>query len=221
MSERTTESRRQRRKRFLLITSLAERKGFDPVQGLLFFLALAIPIAVAGVFFNLQHFLVQVGAAVVALPLALAISINSEKLIAARVIRRLRRVGHGLDVDRYLLLLSKQYRKARLVVRLSFEEAWPADRQSATLDAIREWVPTLETVRFDGERMLYVQSKELATTEHLQAQYSSSDAFTNWPLHACFTAILRRVVPVLDAAHRIDHIDVDVDGNVESRDEPR
>ena len=211
-----TETQRERRTRFLLVTSLAERKGFDPLQTGLMLVAIAATKAIGGTLLGFGNFFVQDGASIVALPLTIALGINSEKLIAARVIRKLRRVGRGFDVDRYLALLSKRYRRAHLVVRLRFEEAWPAERMPAIVDAMREWVPELETVRFDGDRVLYAQSKELATTERLQAQYSSgSTAFTNWPVHACFTAILRRAVPVLDASHRIGHIDVDVGGKVD------
>ena len=197
----------------LLRKSLAQRTGFDPLFMIAFVVGLGGPVLVAGSLFDLNKTPVLIGTAVVTLPLIWLTVDALQRLTVYWTVRRLRQIG-GLDVDHYLGLLSKQWQDARLVVHIRFDKPWPDDQHAATIAATRAAVSSLDAARFDGNRALYLASISLSTTDSVMSHSVVSRFFTNRPVHECFTAILHKVVPVVEAAARIVKIDVDIEGRI-------
>ena len=196
----------------LLRKSLAQRTGFDPLFAVAFVFGLGAPLLVAARFFDPSRTPVLIGTALVSGPLIWFTISGLQRLLAARTVRRLRRVS-GLDVDHYLGLLSKQWYQAKLVVQLRFDKHWADDRHAATIAATRAAVPSLETVRFDHGRALYL-SANVATTDSVMSKGTVTRFFTNRAVHECFTAILDDVVAVIADTDHIAKIDVDIDGQL-------
>ena len=134
--------------------------------------------------------------------------------IAAARIANLRKIGLGIDVERYLELLSDKRRTGRLVVRIHFARPWDADRQTAA-DAVSGWLPAVELSGWDGD-VLQIGSGELNTTIELPstkfAANSKMKEFSNAAIHGCLMNILDTVIPKLNAVCPISTLDVSVDG---------
>ena len=138
------------------------------------------------------------------------------KAIAAVRTQRLRKLGLGIDVDRYLQLLSDNRLTGRLVMRISFAKPWDGNKQTAA-DAVCGWLPAVERSSWDGE-VLQISSGDLNTTIELPstkyAVNSKLREFSNASIHSCLMKILDIVVPKLGAVCPIVSITLDVDGQV-------
>jgi len=134
-------------------------------------------------------------------------------------LRRLTKIGHGFDVDRYLEQLSCKRSDGRLVVELCFKRPWDSELRNATAEAVLEWVPGLSVSSWratEAGETLHIESTELVLTEHYSGGNHSagSSSYTNYPAHGCLLRIASEVVPRLDAANPVTRFDVEIMGKV-------
>lgn len=181
---------------------------------------LLAPVAVAVFAFDMGSLLVDLGFAVIAMGTTFGMMELAERGLAAVRLRRLRGIGRGLDVDRYLAALGENRRHATVIVRATFGERWPDDTRAQAHDGVREWLPSLADVAWDGASTLVMRSARLDGTIWLSGGEHASGGryFDNRALHGHFLGVVRRVLPRLEAIARIDRLAVEVDGDVEAFD---
>ncbi|MBS1767485.1 MAG: hypothetical protein JST05_08815 [Acidobacteria bacterium] len=131
-------------------------------------------------------------------------------------IHRLRTLGHGFDAAHYLDLLSKNRKNGTLVVKFGFSQGWEDARQKSTQAAVHLWMPELKKIAWTNASTLELRSRNLSTIELGTGARSSGTSdfyFTNQPVHDCFANLIKRVLPKLDAAVPVQHLEVDIEGD--------
>lgn len=182
-------------------------------------LGLLVPTAIAVLVFGGESLVVDFGFAIVAMVAMFLANAGAERALAAVRLRRLRAIGRGLDVDAYLAALGENRRHATVVVRATFARPWPDDARAKAPDAVLEWMPSLAEVAWHGDTLV-LRSAQLDGTIWLAGgEYSSGGRyFDNRALHGCFLAILRSVLPRLEAIAPIDRLAVEIEGQTEAFD---
>lgn len=126
-----------------------------------------------------------------------------------------RRIGHGFDASAYLRSLSEKRRSGKLVTIVRFNDAWDSELQRSTTDAIRKWCPEIKHPRWDGDRVLHLDSDSTPLVEtYRKTQYTRIDKFTNYPLHAVMRTLSEQVLPKLHAVHPIASFEASIAGDV-------
>jgi hypothetical protein len=125
----------------------------------------------------------------------------------------LERIGYGVDLSRYRLLLSQQRKQERVVLTCTFATPVAEDKRAQLADALRGWVPELETAVWDGDA-LKATSAELAGTIYLTGRYGGGRQFSNQAAHAVVMKTLEQL-PKLG----VTALDIQFDGKLETSDE--
>jgi hypothetical protein len=126
-----------------------------------------------------------------------------------------RRIGHGFNANAYLDALSQKRRSGRLVTIVRFNDAWDGELRRSTTDAIRQWCPAVKDPRWDGDRVLHLDTDSTPLVEtYRKGKFARVTKFTNFPLHAVMRKITRRVLPRLHAVHPIASFEAKITGNI-------
>jgi hypothetical protein len=126
-----------------------------------------------------------------------------------------RRIGHGFDAQAYIEQLAEKRRSGRLVATVRFDDAWDAELKRSTADAIRTWCPEVKEPRWDGDRVLHLDTDNTSLIGHYRkGKYGYTTKFTNNPLHRVLRTLQKRVLPRLHAVHPIARFDAKIEGHV-------
>jgi hypothetical protein len=126
-----------------------------------------------------------------------------------------RRIGHGFDANAYLEALSQKRRSGRLTTTVRFNDAWDAELKRSTADAIGKWAPGVKEPRWDGDRVLHLDTDSARLVEtYRKGRYARVTVFTNYPLHSVMRTITKHVLPRLHAVHPIASFEAKITGNV-------
>jgi len=216
MSESAKERDRRLRKvaASLLVESLGGSPGIGAAEIVTGMLALAAPPLVVGIFtsWDLDRPLV-IGATVLAMAGLVVLDLTLvPRVLAAWRLFRLRRIGHGFEVERYLRFLSERRRSPRLTVELRFGERWPSTEWETVSKALGGWVPGAKA-RWINDSMLKIDCGEFDGTASIADDDGSVFRyFTNRRLHDGFMRVVRKVVPPLTRVRRVVGLRVEVSG---------
>jgi hypothetical protein len=222
MSESAKERERRHRKvaASLLVESLGGSPGIGVAEIVTGVLALSAPPVAIAAFtsWDLERPLVLVPA-VLAMAVLVVLDLTLlPRCLAAWRLFRLRRIGHGFEVERYLALLSERRRSPRLTVELRFDEPWPSTEWETVSKALRGWVPGA-AARWSNGSMLKIDCGQFDGTGSFAADDGSLVRFfTNRRLHDGFMRVVRKVVPPLTRVRRVVGLRVEVTGETVSLD---
>lgn len=119
--------------------------------------------------------------------------------------KRLARMSGGLDVERYLQLLSAAYESgAALRVEVQFARAWGDDAARVTAAGdVPRWCPGVKQVAWIDASTLRLESKPQEQSKYVQS---------NRALHRCFMQIAQRGLPRLARTAPVSTVGVEVSG---------
>jgi hypothetical protein len=164
-------------------------------------------------------FKIIMAGSVAAMVVMLGLPILIPSLIAKARLARLDRIGHGVDVTYYRYLMSLHRRAARVVLVLDFAGAIDPAKRTQFADALRGWVPELETAEWEGDA-LKATSAELEGRISLFSKFGSSRLYTNQRFHGVVMHTVHDALPKLDAVAHVERLEIQLVGAVEKWDEP-
>ena len=213
----TVKKQEQRAHRAVLEESLTGASKGNP-----FILALGIPLVMVVMFAFFVVLPMTVGSGwpvLVGIPAMIgamyAIGYGLTRWQAGVRAGAVRRIGHGFDASGYLQALSQKRRSGRLTTIVRFDDAWDAELRRSTADAIRQWCPDVKDPRWEGDRVLHLDTDSTALVEsYKKGKFARATVFTNYPLHSVMRTLTKHVLPKLHAVHAIKSFEAKITGNI-------
>jgi hypothetical protein len=206
------ERKLRRAARSLLVESLAGSTDLSLSEALPAMAAIATPPVLVAWLSDRADSPLVIAATVVAMAVSVVlVFVLRLHFLAAWRISRMKRIGHGFDVDRYIAILSERRPRARLRVELRFARPWEPEEKELATKGLAELAPKLH-VTWPSRFAVRLESEVEGRDTYVDDDANSTEYFTNRKLHELVMTVAWTVVPRLECVQKVEGFHVEVTG---------